>query len=593
MKKCKSCEFENKDDARFCVKCGAALDKRCSGCDNILDEDEVYCPVCGARTDGKRVCPSCRALNKPQSVFCSTCGTPLVRIQPPANKAATKAAHVPPPPVAAMQNGVPMAAPKEKGYAKQAALRILNIVRASAVLAFALLMFIMSFFSVQKIEAPDLGDDLNLGGITEIVEVNVTPIDIIEGSFARLDPKTQTEVAKDFMKYLLNDLSDREKKIINGVINGSSSANYMEALDLIKSKLESYNVLKFAAVEEVTEFTPSTTFNLWLSSAYALLYIGVAAAFLVLAILDFINTLRKKENRFKPLMTLNALGAAAALGYAFLLKMLFEGSMGFGLTSVLVFALLSMLLNIGYRIFAGDIHFEKAKLPLYISTGVGAVFSLLMLFFAGSSVMRLFCEYTSGSMSKSFRGGYGAFDLAGAWDALKISADDPTILGSAAKYIPQAFMSYNGELLRIALSPSMMGILGGYADRSRPHRSRHPHQPDLRSVRRYACPLFRRPYSGDRKRTECQARLRNPQRLFCGGSAGAYDRLCSARQQDDGSIRKHRIHRQRFGASYRRRRHFRHRLGAENRLQVALEQENARPGARADRKSGILSKRKK
>lgn len=460
MKKCKSCEFENKDDARFCVKCGAALDKRCSGCGNILDEDEVYCPVCGARTDGKRVCPSCRALNKPQSVFCSTCGTPLVRIQPPANKAATKAAHVPPPPVAAMQNGVPMAAPKEKGYAKQAALRILNIVRASAVLAFALLMFIMSFFSVQKIEAPDLGDDLNLGGITEIIEVNVTPIDIIEGSFARLDPKTQTEVAKDFMKYLLNDLSDREKKIINGVINGSSSANYMEALDLIKSKLESYNVLKFAAVEEVTEFTPSTTFNLWLSSAYALLYIGVAAAFLVLAILDFINTLRKKENRFKPLMTLNALGAAAALGYAFLLKMLFEGSMGFGLTSVLVFALLSMLLNIGYRIFAGDIHFEKAKLPLYISTGVGAVFSLLMLFFAGSSVMRLFCEYTSGSMSKSFRGGYGAFDLAGAWDALKISADDPTILGSAAKYIPQAFMSYNGELLRIALSPSMMGILG-------------------------------------------------------------------------------------------------------------------------------------
>lgn len=457
MKKCKSCEFENTDDSSVCAKCGAALDKRCPNCGNILDEDESYCPACGARTDGKQICPSCHAVNKPQSTFCSACGVPLARVQQPAVE--TEPAQ-PQAVGATAQNGAPMAAPRSKGYEKQKALRILNIVRASAVLAFAFMMFLMSFFSVQKIEAPDMGDDLNLGSITGIIEVNVTPIDIIEGSFARLDPKSEDEVAKDFAKYLLSNLSARERKILNGLINGSSSANYLEALDIVKDKLESYNVLKLLAVTETTELTPSVTLNLWLSSAYAILYIGITAAFLVLAVLDFIRTLQKKENRFKGLMTLNVLSIAAAIGYVFLLKMLFEGSTGFGLVNVLVFSVLSLLLNIGYRIFAGELRFEKAKLPFYISTGVGAVLSLVLLFFASSSVMRLFCEYIAGTSSESFRGGYNAFDLASAWDALKLSAEDSSIFGSAAKYIPQAFNLYDGELLRAALSPSMMGVLG-------------------------------------------------------------------------------------------------------------------------------------
>ena len=77
MKTCPRCAFENKDGAKFCVKCGQALDKHCPKCDSVVEPDELYCHVCGTRLDGKRVCPACNAANEPENAFCENCGTPL------------------------------------------------------------------------------------------------------------------------------------------------------------------------------------------------------------------------------------------------------------------------------------------------------------------------------------------------------------------------------------------------------------------------------------------------------------------------------------------------------------------------------------
>src|SRR5215831_13017181 len=48
--RCKKCEADNREGARFCDKCGARLSP---------------------------LCPSCRAENRPDARFCDSCGTVL------------------------------------------------------------------------------------------------------------------------------------------------------------------------------------------------------------------------------------------------------------------------------------------------------------------------------------------------------------------------------------------------------------------------------------------------------------------------------------------------------------------------------------
>jgi class 3 adenylate cyclase len=45
---CGCCGKENRDDARFCRGCGAALARTCTGCGAILFEDAAFCDWCGA-----------------------------------------------------------------------------------------------------------------------------------------------------------------------------------------------------------------------------------------------------------------------------------------------------------------------------------------------------------------------------------------------------------------------------------------------------------------------------------------------------------------------------------------------------------------
>ena len=77
MKSCHFCGHENKDTAKFCVKCGKSLEKHCPKCDAEVGEEEIYCPQCGTRLDGKVNCPKCNAENDGTAAFCELCGAPL------------------------------------------------------------------------------------------------------------------------------------------------------------------------------------------------------------------------------------------------------------------------------------------------------------------------------------------------------------------------------------------------------------------------------------------------------------------------------------------------------------------------------------
>ena len=47
-KACPSCSYENPEGARFCMSCGAALERRCPVCDTALPPDARFCMSCGA-----------------------------------------------------------------------------------------------------------------------------------------------------------------------------------------------------------------------------------------------------------------------------------------------------------------------------------------------------------------------------------------------------------------------------------------------------------------------------------------------------------------------------------------------------------------
>jgi class 3 adenylate cyclase/tetratricopeptide (TPR) repeat protein len=47
--KCPKCRFDNRDKAKFCLKCGQALRLQCPQCDKILPVEAIFCDACGHR----------------------------------------------------------------------------------------------------------------------------------------------------------------------------------------------------------------------------------------------------------------------------------------------------------------------------------------------------------------------------------------------------------------------------------------------------------------------------------------------------------------------------------------------------------------
>lgn len=79
---CPKCGFENRDDARFCKRCGNALQARAAS---------------ASSQDGGRTCPACGAPAKPNARFCPSCGKLLTDAAPPPRQRPPQPHPTPPP----------------------------------------------------------------------------------------------------------------------------------------------------------------------------------------------------------------------------------------------------------------------------------------------------------------------------------------------------------------------------------------------------------------------------------------------------------------------------------------------------------------
>jgi predicted amidophosphoribosyltransferase len=44
---CPKCQFENREEAKFCKKCGNKLELPCPSCGNPYQSDIIFCDECG------------------------------------------------------------------------------------------------------------------------------------------------------------------------------------------------------------------------------------------------------------------------------------------------------------------------------------------------------------------------------------------------------------------------------------------------------------------------------------------------------------------------------------------------------------------
>jgi class 3 adenylate cyclase len=49
--KCPKCQFDNKEEAKFCKKCGTKLELACPSCGHTYEEDSLFCEQCGQRLE--------------------------------------------------------------------------------------------------------------------------------------------------------------------------------------------------------------------------------------------------------------------------------------------------------------------------------------------------------------------------------------------------------------------------------------------------------------------------------------------------------------------------------------------------------------
>ena len=65
--RCRSCQRENREGARFCRGCGAALPLACPRCSAPAEPDSDFCDRCGARLGGPAE-SSCRDAERAKAV---------------------------------------------------------------------------------------------------------------------------------------------------------------------------------------------------------------------------------------------------------------------------------------------------------------------------------------------------------------------------------------------------------------------------------------------------------------------------------------------------------------------------------------------
>jgi len=64
--KCPQCRYENREGAKFCIKCGEKFEVKCPNCDNSLPSEALFCDECGHTLAKLKETPSVN-YSEPQS----------------------------------------------------------------------------------------------------------------------------------------------------------------------------------------------------------------------------------------------------------------------------------------------------------------------------------------------------------------------------------------------------------------------------------------------------------------------------------------------------------------------------------------------
>lgn len=444
--KCEKCGFENADSAAFCSECGAALGHRCAQCGQPLKEGMKFCPRCGVRCDGKRVCPVCGTVSEADARHCSECGRLL---------AADTSAGAPP-------KAVAVAAPparrpaKTKGKRAQV-LRLLDYVRGGIVTALAIAAFVCSFFGVFRI-------DINNAYLTG--SFRVSSLDIIEGAFSCVDPMPAEDRLRDFQAFLRDELpADVYTDIAQG------SVTEAETEKILIEVTEKYNVLKLVTMKELIDVTPTYPLKLGFLAFFAFVIIGLSAAFLVMSVISLVYLVTGRRKAVRTTTLLSLLAPLAAVAMTALNGLCFDGGIGSGILTVLICALCAAAVSAIYSLVSREISFTGRSMFAFLSAGINAALIIVVLSLCVSSVLTLrfgmspaFLEnagLTDYDELRVFR--YTAADLAEAWSALRLAANEELVLGGAEEYftelVPEIF-DLPAYFAKSTVSPALTGVLG-------------------------------------------------------------------------------------------------------------------------------------
>src|ERR1041385_149409 len=79
--RCRQCQTENREGAKFCSECGAPLDRVCSACGSTNPPGAKFCNECGAKLDAAPSPPAAVPLPAPETS--SDLNARLTRAAPP------------------------------------------------------------------------------------------------------------------------------------------------------------------------------------------------------------------------------------------------------------------------------------------------------------------------------------------------------------------------------------------------------------------------------------------------------------------------------------------------------------------------------
>jgi len=70
---CPKCRYENREGAKFCIKCGRKFEVKCPDCGNSLPSEALFCDECGHSFVEAKEAPSVD-YSEPQSYTQAICG---------------------------------------------------------------------------------------------------------------------------------------------------------------------------------------------------------------------------------------------------------------------------------------------------------------------------------------------------------------------------------------------------------------------------------------------------------------------------------------------------------------------------------------